>query len=131
MSGADLDSASILAEFDSGPCLGETPDLANNVRMPEQVDADVRVFLIADIRGYTRFTQERGDAAAAELASKFAAIVAEVVTGHGGRLMELRGDEALVSFGSPRGALSLARSPSKSASSRSGVATRDSARTCE
>jgi class 3 adenylate cyclase len=67
-----------------------------------------QVFLIADIRGYTRFTQDHGDAAAAELASKFGTVVAEGVAGHGGRLMELRGDEALVSFGSPRLALTCA-----------------------
>lgn len=73
-----------------------------------QADAGVQVFLIADIRGYTRFTQDHGDAAAAELASKFATVVAEVVASHGGRLMELRGDEALVSFGSPRRALACA-----------------------
>ena len=32
----------------------------------------VRTFLIGDIRGYTTFTRERGDDAAARLASKFA-----------------------------------------------------------
>lgn len=70
--------------------------------------AAVQIFLIADIRGYTRFTQDHGDAAAAELASRFATVIDEVVGGHGGRLMELRGDEALVSFSSPRRALSCA-----------------------
>lgn len=73
---------------------------------PPESGAAVQIFLIADIRGYTRFTQDHGDAAAGRLASKFAAVVAEVVGDHGGRLMELRGDEALVSFGSPRLALS-------------------------
>ena len=33
------------------------------------VDAGERAFLIADLRGYTRFTQEQGNAAAARLAS--------------------------------------------------------------
>lgn len=70
--------------------------------------SEVRVFLIADIRGYTHFTQARGDAAAAELASKFAAIVEQFVHAHGGRLMELRGDEALAAFGSPRRAITAA-----------------------
>ena len=32
-----------------------------------------RTFLIADIRGYTRFTRERGDSEAARLAQSFAA----------------------------------------------------------
>ena len=34
--------------------------------------AHLRTFLIADVRGYTRYTQEHGDEAAAELASAFA-----------------------------------------------------------
>jgi class 3 adenylate cyclase len=34
--------------------------------------AQIRTFLIADMRGYTLFTQERGDEAAAKLAAKFA-----------------------------------------------------------
>jgi adenylate cyclase len=61
--------------------------------------------LIADIRGYTRFTQERGDVAAAKLAGKFAQIVRDCVSGSGGVLLELRGDEALAVFSSPRQAL--------------------------
>src|SRR3954464_10682562 len=67
--------------------------------------ADVRTFLIADVRGYTRFTQTRGDEAAAELAARFAAIVQEVVEQREGVLLELRGDEALVVFSSPRQAV--------------------------
>jgi DNA-binding NarL/FixJ family response regulator/class 3 adenylate cyclase len=65
----------------------------------------VRVFLIADIRGYTLFTQEHGDEAAARLARTFAGCVREGVKGHGGALIELRGDEALVAFDSPRDAI--------------------------
>ncbi len=64
--------------------------------------AEVRAFLIADVRGYTRFTQEPGDVAAAQLAGKFAQIVREGVSGAGGVLLELRGDEALGVFSSPR-----------------------------
>ena len=65
----------------------------------------VRVFLIADIRGYTLFTQEHGDNAAARLAESFAGVVREGVEGRGGSLIELRGDEALVAFDSPRDAI--------------------------
>src|SRR4051812_29486864 len=67
--------------------------------------AEVRTFLIADVRGYTRFTQARGDEAAAELAARFAAIVQDVVEPRDGNLLELRGDEALVVFTSPRQAV--------------------------
>jgi YVTN family beta-propeller protein len=70
--------------------------------------AEVRTFLIADVRGYTRFTQTRGDEAAAELAARFAAIVQEVVEPRDGNLLELRGDEALVVFSSPRQAVRCA-----------------------
>ena len=38
--------------------------------------AQIRTFLIADVRGYTVFTQERGDEAAAELAGRFAIVAA-------------------------------------------------------
>ena len=64
-------------------------------RLPDQATAEIRTFLIADVRGYTLFTQERGDEAAAKLAARFAAIVREEVESRGGRLPELRGDEAL------------------------------------
>ena len=65
----------------------------------------VRTFLIADIRGYTRYTAERGDEAAAELASEFADVVRQAVEERDGRLIELRGDEALVAFDSARQAV--------------------------
>ncbi|HZU13644.1 MAG TPA: adenylate/guanylate cyclase domain-containing protein [Chloroflexota bacterium] len=67
--------------------------------------ASVRTFLIADIRGYTRFTQQYGDEAAAQLATHFADVVTESVQAHGGHLAEMRGDEALAVFASTRSAL--------------------------
>lgn len=68
----------------------------------------VRTFLIADVRGYTRFTVEHGDEAAASLAARFAAIAREVAQAHGGQVIELRGDEALAVFLSARQALRAA-----------------------
>ncbi|MFN8621505.1 MAG: AAA family ATPase [Chloroflexota bacterium] len=70
--------------------------------------AAVRTFLIADIRGYTRFTAQHGDEAASRLATRFAAIADEGVEAWGGRLVELRGDEALAVFSSARQALRAA-----------------------
>jgi serine/threonine-protein kinase len=70
--------------------------------------AQLRTFLIADVRGYTRYTQQHGDEAAAELASAFAELVGEAVASHDGRVIELRGDEALVVFDSARQALQAA-----------------------
>jgi YVTN family beta-propeller protein len=68
-------------------------------------DADVHAFLIADVRGWTTFTQERGDEDAARLAARFAEVARSVVEAHRGNVLELRGDEALVVFGSPRWAI--------------------------
>ena len=75
-------------------------------RMPSETE--LRTFLIADIRGYTTYTREHGDEAAADLAGRFAALVDEVVTARDGFLLELRGDEALVVFVSARKALRAA-----------------------
>jgi class 3 adenylate cyclase len=68
----------------------------------------VRTFLIADIRGYSRYTEECGDEAAADLSSRFAAIVDDDVEAHEGALVEMRGDEALVVFTSARQAIRAA-----------------------
>jgi class 3 adenylate cyclase/WD40 repeat protein len=69
---------------------------------------EIRTFLIADIRGYTSFTQSRGDEAAARLAARFAEIMREAVESRGGEVIELRGDEALAVFVSARQALHAA-----------------------
>lgn len=68
----------------------------------------ILVFLIADVRGYTRFTLEHGDEAAARLTTRFATLVREAIMLWHGTLIELRGDEALASFTSVRQALQAA-----------------------
>jgi YVTN family beta-propeller protein len=68
----------------------------------------VLTFLIADVRGYTRFTQEHGDEEAGRLATAFAELARETIISSGGELIELRGDEALCVFGSARQALRAA-----------------------
>lgn len=68
----------------------------------------IKTFLIADIRGYTTYTQTYGDEAAGRLAAAFAAITRAVVEAAGGELLELRGDEALSLFGSARDAIGAA-----------------------
>lgn len=68
----------------------------------------VHTFLIADVRGYSSFTLKRGDEAAARLADRFADLVEEVVVAWDGRVLELRGDEALAVFVSARQALRAA-----------------------
>jgi branched-chain amino acid transport system substrate-binding protein len=64
--------------------------------------------LIADVRGYTAFTQARGDEEAGRLAARFAACTRECVDAGGGTVLELRGDEALCVFDSPRQTLRTA-----------------------
>jgi YVTN family beta-propeller protein len=71
-------------------------------------EAAVRTFLIADVRGYTRFTQEHGDEAGGALAASFAELTRETIVAAGGEVIELRGDEALCVFGSARRALRAA-----------------------
>ena len=70
--------------------------------------AELRTFLIADVRGYTRYTHAHGDEAAAELAARFAVLARRGIQKHGGELLELRGDEALGVFTSPREAIRAA-----------------------
>lgn len=75
---------------------------------PPRSDSELLTFLFADIRGYTSFTQRQGDEAAERLTGKFAGIVRDLVESHGGTVFELRGDEAMCVFTSPRQSLRLA-----------------------
>ncbi|HZC04799.1 MAG TPA: helix-turn-helix domain-containing protein [Ktedonobacterales bacterium] len=70
--------------------------------------AAIFVFLIADIRGYTSYTERVGDEAAAQLSQGFAAMARAVFEQWHGRLVEVRGDEALGAFASARQALQAA-----------------------
>jgi class 3 adenylate cyclase len=76
--------------------------------LAENPHAPVRTFLIADIRGYSGFTSEHGDEAAAVLVARFSDIVSEGVQLRGGQLIEIRGDEALAVFDSARQAIRAA-----------------------
>jgi class 3 adenylate cyclase len=68
----------------------------------------VHTFLIADIRGYSRYTDEFGAEAAAGLTAQFVALVTDDVETHGGKVVEVRGDEALAVFSSARQAIRCA-----------------------
>jgi WD40 repeat protein/class 3 adenylate cyclase len=73
-----------------------------------ETGTEVRTILRADIRGYTEFTRARGDEAAAQLAARLIRIGTDAFEARGGKLLELRGDELIASFGSPRQALRAA-----------------------
>jgi class 3 adenylate cyclase/tetratricopeptide (TPR) repeat protein len=97
-----------------GTRLGRRDHIAgNSLRLvpptsAEQPASELRTFLFADVRSYTRFTAERGDEVAARLAAKFASVAREEVAARGGEVIELRGDEALAVFSSARQALRAA-----------------------
>ncbi len=73
--------------------------------MEHEPQGSVHTFLFADMRGYTQFTMEHGDAAAARLVMRFVELARVVVGARGGSILELRGDEILGLFVSTRQAL--------------------------
>jgi WD40 repeat protein/class 3 adenylate cyclase len=87
--------------------IGSMSDLASGRRggagpiMGDAAEPVEQTFLIADVRGYTSFTRERGDAEAARLAMRFAEVARDAVEARSGRVTELRGDEVLAVFNSP------------------------------
>ena len=83
-------------------------DLEAPPARPEEGAEVERCFLIADVRGYTSYTREHGDAAAARLASAFAGLARDAVAARSGEVIELRGDEALAVFTSPAQAVKAA-----------------------
>jgi adenylate cyclase len=68
----------------------------------------VRAFMIADLRGYTSFTEQQGDEASAVLTERFADVARAVVESREGTVVETRGDEVLAEFGSPRSSVRAA-----------------------
>ena len=70
--------------------------------------ADIQVFLIADVRGYSTYTDAHYDQDAAQLTLRFAALARAAVQSHGGQVLEVRGDEVLAVFASARAALRAA-----------------------
>jgi adenylate cyclase len=68
-------------------------------RRPERVPA----MSFVDLVGYTRLTEERGDAAAAELAASLAVLVGRASREHGGVPVKRLGDGVMVHFREPAG----------------------------
>ena len=62
--------------------------MADDTGQPAPISpTELRTFLIADVRGYTRFTREQGDEAASDLAASFAEIVRGTVPEFAGELL--------------------------------------------
>jgi len=72
---------------------------AGVLRRPERIPA----MSFVDLVGYTRLTEERGDAAAAELAASLAVLVNRSAREHGGVPVKRLGDGVLVHFREPAG----------------------------
>ncbi len=64
--------------------------------------------LFIDIAGYTRFTQERGDDVAADLAATVATLVQRVSVQHGGKAIKWLGDGVMFYFRDPGFAVTAA-----------------------
>jgi adenylate cyclase len=58
-----------------------------------------------DLTGYTALAEERGDQAAAELASDLAGVVQDAAQAHGGRPVKWLGDGVMFHFSDPAGAI--------------------------
>lgn len=99
---ADVHSHTVNLLFGGPSGKDETP------AEPALPPAAILVFLIADIRGYTSYTERYGDHAAAKLTTEFAELVGEVVERWEGRVVEVRGDEVLSVFASARQAVHAA-----------------------
>jgi adenylate cyclase len=76
-------------------------DRAGVLGRPERVPA----MSFLDLVGYTRLTEERGDAAAAELAGALAVLVDRSCREHGGVPVKWLGDGVMVHFREPAGAV--------------------------
>jgi adenylate cyclase len=66
------------------------------------------VMCFLDISGYTRLTEERGDAAAADLAGRLGRLVQRSSHGHGGRAVKWLGDGVMFHFTDPAHAVTAA-----------------------
>ena len=98
-----------ILEQDGGLLLSEGDRSGAGAFQPAvATETHVRSFLIADVRGYTRFTHDHGDEAGARVAALFAQLAREAVVSCGGEVVELRGDEALCVFTSARRAVQAA-----------------------
>jgi adenylate cyclase len=71
------------------------------IARPERVPA----MCFVDLAGYTRLTEERGDQAAAELASTLAVLVERSARGQGGTPVKWLGDGVMLHFKRPAGAV--------------------------
>jgi adenylate cyclase len=89
----------------------DTYSILNTERMLEEAgyvaqrEARLDAVAFVDLTGFTRLTEELGDEAAAALALRLGELAAESIAAHGGRLVKLLGDGALLRFDGLRPAI--------------------------
>ena len=83
--------------------MGESP--TEPAARDSRTSSAVHAFLIADLRGYTHFSDTRGDEAAARLTTRFLTLAREAVSARAGEVLDVRGDEVLAMFDSAREAI--------------------------
>jgi DNA-binding SARP family transcriptional activator/class 3 adenylate cyclase/ABC-type glycerol-3-phosphate transport system substrate-binding protein/type II secretory pathway predicted ATPase ExeA len=86
----------------------ESPPGPREPSRANQPASVIRTFLIADLRGYTRFSDSQGDEAAAALAERFVTVATRGIESRAGTIVEVRGDEILAVFDSAREAIRAA-----------------------
>jgi adenylate cyclase len=72
--------------------------LLDEAGVRRRADRDPPAVVFVDLSGYTRLTEEEGDERAAERGTELAQVVRQVVGRHGGRVVKLLGDGAMVRF---------------------------------
>jgi peptide/nickel transport system substrate-binding protein len=94
---------------DAGPSAvdADRPDSAPNSNTPGR-SPGVRAYVFADVRGYTRYTDEYGADAAATLVARLAEQSVAVMRGTSGALRGMWGDQVLLVFASAKEAASAA-----------------------
>jgi adenylate cyclase len=78
----------------------------------------VRTIVFLDVCGFTQLTERQGDSDAAEISARFGEIVQTSCGQHGGRLVKLLGDGAMLEFRDGRRAIACARRIIEEASER-------------
>ncbi len=72
------------------------------------MNSAIRTFLFADLRDYTRFAEEHGAAAAADLLGRYRSLVRDAVASFAGAEIKTEGDSFYVVFGSASAAIGCA-----------------------
>lgn len=81
--------------------VGLVEDALDRVGRAERRQAAPPAMMFLDLSGYTRLTEERGDEAAAELATSLAQLVQRGARRHGGRPVKWLGDGVMFHFPEP------------------------------